>query len=76
MGQNDVLIWLKERYKENPDKWFTVNQIKLGLKKKGASKPCLNRITQHLFKLNLYGFIEFKGKGFWDHYRLFRYKED
>jgi len=76
MGQNDIIEWLREQHKNNKTKWFTIPEIKEGLIKKGFSGIAVRRTSHHLFVLNTYDLIQTKGKGFWDHYKLFRYKED
>lgn len=73
MAELDVLLFLEEQRKINKD-WFRVCEIKEALKEKGVSDGALTRVNKQISKLALYGMIEFRGVGVWDHYKVFRGK--
>lgn len=68
MGQIDVLNILQE----NPDIWLSAKEVREKLKDKGHGNGTLRRVTDCLYKLTLFKFIECKGLGLWDHQKLFR----
>lgn len=74
MGQYEVEQYLKKQREENPDKWFTIKEIKEGLE--GTASPTtLKNIHSHLFRLSQFGYIKVKGVGLWDHHKEFQGKK-
>lgn len=74
MGQQEILDYLKEQRKLN-DEWFTIDQIKQAMRQKGFTKRQLELVCSCLYRLTLFKFVEFRGKGIWHHIKYFRYKK-
>ena len=71
MGQREVIEWLENKRSLGCDKYFTVKEVQKGLK-----GSCNGRsVSNNLFKLALYGLVEWKGRGIWSHQKLFRGKK-
>lgn len=74
MGQHDVFKWLvNERIKGN-HKYKTIKEVQKGLKDQGATNGTIKGVGSDLWKLTACNFLEFRGKGLWDHKKLFRVK--
>lgn len=73
MGQADVLRFLQEQRKEN-ENWFRITQIKEALAEKGLSNSALKMVSKQVQKLAIFGLIDYKGIGVWDHSKVFRAK--
>lgn len=74
MGQKEVLEFL-EKEREQNDNWFRISEIKDALSVKGLSHGAIKVVNKNVQKLALFGVIEFKGKGTWNHYKVFRARE-
>ena len=73
MKQIDIVNFLKEQFESGDKHWFTSSEILEGLKSQGL-KGGEGQIHVRLMKLAQFQLIDFKGKGFWEHKKLFRYK--
>jgi len=71
MSQNEILNFLDEERKKS-EKWFTTNEVKEVLRKRGRSENSLKSVPNNLFKLASFNLIQFRGVGLWKHYKLFR----
>lgn len=71
MSQQDVSDWLEDKRKHGA-KWYSVKDIKEGLRKQGKSSGVLHGVHNDVFKLSAFNLIEFKGRGMWKHEKLFR----
>lgn len=67
--------FLKEQRKKNPDKWFRVKDVQEGLAKAGKGNGSIKTVPQCLYNLIRWGDIEWRGIGFWKHYKEFRAKK-
>ena len=74
MGEYEIKEFLEEQKKLNPDKWFSMQEIRQALKTKGLSENCLNKITQQLGKLVLFGIIDYRTVNVWENFKVFRYR--
>jgi len=75
MGEEEVLNFLEEQKKLNPNKWFSTNEVIEGLKEKGFVYSTGNKgIRRNLRQLSVYGLIKFKTVGFWEAKLIFRAK--
>lgn len=75
MGQREVLKFLEDRRIIN-SKWYALGEIQRGLKKRGLENGSIKNVSKNLFKLTMFGLIEWKGKGIWSHQKLFRGKKN
>jgi len=75
MSQDDIIKFLSKQRKINNHRFFSVQEIKKGLKEEGKSNGVIRGVSNDLFKLTLYGMIEWRGKGIWYHQKLFRAKK-
>lgn len=73
MGQDEVLNYLIEK-RELSEEFFTARDIQMGLKDKGFSNGVISGVHTDLYKLISFKIIEWKGKGLWNHRKLFRAK--
>lgn len=73
MGQLEVLQFLINK-RAISDKWFCAKEIKKGLGEEG--KGIGNNLYNSLYKLSVFGFIEAKGQGLWNHKKVFRAKKE
>jgi len=69
MGQREVLKYLENQRALGNDKFLTVKEIMRGV------EDTNNGTSRDLFKLALHGLIEWRGKGVWNHQKLFRAKK-
>lgn len=75
MGQHDILHWLITQRLKGNNQFFTIKEIKKGLKDTDNEEG-ITRVGYCLFKLCNYNICEFKGEGLWKHNKLFRVKEE
>jgi len=75
MSQRDVIIYLETQRQTN-NKYYTATEIRRALKKQGISESALKNTHDNLRKLAIYGLIEWKGRGVWDHIKVFRAKSE
>lgn len=68
MGQREVLKFLKDERKKS-NRWITIYEIRDALKSNGS----LRHLNNNLYKLYMFGMIETKGVGLWQHHKEFRY---
>jgi len=73
LSQEDCLLWLEEQ-KKITDRWFSVKEIKEGLKKSGKGNGTIHNVPKHLLILTQWGFIKMRGVGVWKHHKEFRAK--
>ena len=55
MCQDDVLKFLEKEVKQNPEKWFTIEEVKLALKRE---KDQVGNVWRQINKLVAYGEID------------------
>lgn len=75
MSQRDVIVWL-ENQREKNNKFYDAGQVKLGLMSQGLSESAVKQVYNNLRKLAVFNMIEWKGKGIWDHKKVFRAKKE
>lgn len=71
MAQKEILDFLGEKRAET-DNWFTIQDIREGLKNKGCCNSCIKKIYNSLYKLAAFNLIQVRGVGVWRHYKVFR----
>lgn len=74
MGQAEIMKFLKDKRKKSDD-WFSVPEIKEGLKSEGYTNGELKNIHNQLYKLTMFNLIQCEGVGMWKHKKLFRGKK-
>jgi hypothetical protein len=74
MGLFDVLMFLEEERKKNPDKWFKICEVKECMGERGYSISQQKQVFDKLYKLAVRGVIKCRGEGFMKHYKLFQAK--
>ena len=72
MAQRDVIKFLSDMRAMGNDNYFTVKEVQRGLKERGFGNGVIFGVSNDLFKLALFGQLEWKGKGIWAHQKLFR----
>jgi len=71
MSQEDILNILEA----SPGCWLSMNDIKEALKKAGKSNGVLTGVSNDVYKLAAFKFIDVKGDGLWQHTKLFKIKQ-
>lgn len=74
MGQAEVLQFLQQERKKH-DNWFKTCEIQEELANNGISQGVLKRVARDINKLAIFGIIEFRGVGLWNHHKVFRAKK-
>lgn len=74
MGQMEILKFLELQRIKKIDKYFTIKEIQKGLKDSGCTNGQLEKVGNCCYKLSIFGFLDVRGKGVWDHKKLFRFK--
>lgn len=69
MGQEEILHFLEEMFKINPNKFFTTKEIREGIYKLRGRKPSIDSVRDCLIRLRKYKEIEFYRKGRTYYYR-------
>lgn len=77
MGQEEVYFWLRTQREIGINDYFSISDVKNGLKVKGYSNGVIEKVGKHLIRLEGSGFVEIKVSGkVRDWKRLFRLKSE
>ena len=63
MGQSEILEFLQEQKKLNPDKWFEAKEVKEHFKNTGMGERSIKQIPNNLYRLSLFKLIKIKREG-------------
>jgi hypothetical protein len=72
MGQIDALNALKNLCKIE-DRWYVSREIENYMRKNGCSNGTCHNLSGDLLKLAMFGQIEIRGVGVWQHYKEYHY---
>jgi len=75
MGQAEVLQFLQEQKRKNPDQWFKATEIKDALLERGCTNGQVKNVYNNLFRLMVFKQINWRGVGAWKHYKIFQAKK-